>query len=67
MRLFKIVAAWFLIAIGVLLFVLLLELNDVEIEGESGRVDLGAYFLSLIPIAIGAVILLIEKSNKKSG
>ena len=65
MKSLKIVVGAFLIIIGVLFFIFLRELNDPEVEGESGRVSLGEYSISLIPITIGMVILLFPKKNKK--
>ena len=50
---------------GVLFFFFLLALNDPEVEGESGRVSLGTYFMSLIPIIIGGIILFIQKRKIK--
>ncbi|MES2061728.1 MAG: hypothetical protein V4456_07395 [Bacteroidota bacterium] len=66
MRSFKIIVAAFFILTGILFFIFLLELNDPEVEGESGRVSLGEYSISLIPIAIGVIMLLLQKSSKKS-
>jgi len=50
--------------IGVLLFIFLRELNDPEIEGETGRIGLDSYFISLFLIIIGVVILVIPINNK---
>jgi len=55
--------AFFIIS-GILFFIFLRELNDPEIEGDSGRISLGTYLLSLIPITIGVVILFFSKGNK---
>jgi hypothetical protein len=66
MKTLKIALGVFFIICGVLWFVFLRMLNDPEIEGESGRVSLGAYFYSLIPITLGIVILSLQKSNKES-
>ena len=63
MKSWKIVIGVFFIVIGVLFFAFLRMLNDPEIEGESGRVSLDTYLISLIPIAIGVVILLLPKNK----
>jgi len=65
MKYWKIIIGVFLMIIGVLFFIFLRMLNDPEIEGESGRIELGTYFLSLIPITIGVIILLFQKNNRK--
>jgi hypothetical protein len=51
----SIVSALF-ISSGFLLFIFLLTLSDPEVEGESGRISLGTYLLSLIPITIGIIV-----------
>jgi len=51
------IAGGLLIIIGILFFLFLLALNDPDVEGDSGRVHLGAYFISLIPITIGSIIV----------
>ena len=65
MKYWKIFGGMFFIAIGVLFFMFLLALNDPEIEGESGRITLDTYFISLIPISIGVIILLPRKKTIK--
>ena len=62
----NVIAGAFFIVIGVLLFIFLRELNDPEIEGDSGRIGLGSYLMPLILIIIGVIILFISKSNKNS-
>ena len=62
----RVIAGGFFIIIGVLLFIFLRELNDPEIEGDSGRIGLESYFISLILIIIGVIILFIPKNNKNS-
>lgn len=66
MRVLKMAAGVFFILVGVLFFIFLKGLSDPEIEGDSGRISLDTYFLSLIPITIGAIILLFQRNNKKS-
>lgn len=66
MKALKIISGWLFIISGVLLFIFLRELNDPEIEGESGRISLVTYFYALIPIIIGMTILLFQKTNRKS-
>jgi len=63
---FGVIAGVFFIIIGVLLFVFLRELNDPEIEGDSGRIGLGSYLMPLIIIIIGVFILFFLKKNKNS-
>jgi len=65
MKPWKVVTGTFFIIIGVLFFMFLRGLNDPEVEGESGRISLGSYSISLIPITIGIIILLFKK-NKNS-
>jgi hypothetical protein len=60
----KIGTGVFFIIIGILFFVFLRMLNDPEVEGNSGRIALGIYFIALIPISTGLMILLF-KNNKK--
>jgi hypothetical protein len=55
-----------LISFGIILFICLLGLNDPEIEGESGRISLGTYFTTLIPITIGILLFLISLKIKES-
>jgi uncharacterized membrane protein HdeD (DUF308 family) len=62
----RVIVGAFFIIIGVLLFIFLRELNDPEIEGDSGRIGLDSYFISLILIIIGVIILFIPKNNKNS-
>jgi hypothetical protein len=63
---FLIVAGILLIIIGVLFFVFCYMASDPEIEGESGRTPLSAYFISTIPIVLGALLLILSyKNNKK--
>jgi hypothetical protein len=57
-RIVSVISGVIFIIIGVLFFLFLLALNDPEIEGESGRISLGSYFISLIPIMIGVIILI---------
>lgn len=64
MEALKTVVGALLIISGILFFIFLRELNDPEIEGDSGRISLGTYLLSFIPIAIGVVILFFSKGNK---
>lgn len=64
MKTLKIAGGVFFIIIGILFFIFLRELNDPEVEGESGRISLGAYSLSLIPILIGVVILLFQRKSE---
>jgi hypothetical protein len=66
MKALKIISGWLFIICGVLLFIFLRELNDPEIEGESGRISLVTYFYALIPIIMGITILLFQKTNRKS-
>jgi hypothetical protein len=66
MRSWKVITGVFFIIIGVLFFVFLRALNDPEVEGDSGRISLGTYSMSLLPITIGVVILLFIKKNKNS-
>ena len=54
-----------LIISGISVFFILLGLNDPEIEGESGRISLGTYFISLIPITIGILFLIFSSTIKK--
>ena len=56
----------FLIFIGILYFIFLQMLNDPEVEGESGRVSAGSYFIAIVPIIIGLVILFLIQKNKIS-
>jgi len=65
MNYLKIAVGIFFIVSGVLFFSFLRMLNDPEIEGDSGRISLGLYFFSFVPIAIGLIILFL-KTNKKS-
>jgi hypothetical protein len=60
----KIGTGVFFIIIGILFFVFLRMLNDPEVEGNSGRIALSIYFIALIPISIGLIILFF-KNNKK--
>ncbi|GEM_PF-1481418 len=62
----RVIAGAFFIIIGVLLFIFLRELNDPEIEGDSGRIGLDSYFISLILIIIGVIILFIPKNKINS-
>lgn len=64
MKALKISVGVFFIISGVLFYIFLRELNDPEIEGDSGRISLGTYFISLIPITIGVIILFLQKNNK---
>jgi len=64
MKALKTALGSFFIISGVLFFIFLRALNNPEIEGESGRISLGTYFLSLIPITIGILILLVKQTNK---
>ncbi|MDB5143788.1 MAG: hypothetical protein JWQ66_2501 [Mucilaginibacter sp.] len=66
MKALKIALGALFIICGVLFFIFLRELNDPEVEGESGRISLITYFYSLIPITIGLIILFFQKNNKKS-
>ncbi|MET3503284.1 hypothetical protein ABIC45_004921 [Mucilaginibacter rubeus] len=61
MKSLKIASGVVFIIIGVLFFIFLRMLNDPEIEGESGRIGLDTYFISLIPITIGLIILFFKK------
>lgn len=65
MKSLRIVAGAFFIIVGILFFMFLRALNDPEIEGESGRISLGTYAISLIPIVIGLIILFLQKNNKR--
>jgi len=56
----------FLIVIGILFLMFLRALNDPEVEGESGRISLGTYCLSLIPITLGVVILFLQQKEKSN-
>ena len=60
------IAGMLFIIIGVLLFFFLLALNDPEVEGDSGRVDVVTYFISLIPIISGGIILILLFKTKKN-
>ncbi len=60
------VASWLFIIAGVLFFFFLRMLNDPEVEGESGRISIGTYFISLIPIAIGALVLIFMVRKPKN-
>jgi len=54
------------IFIGLLFIAFCSMVSDPEIEGESVRTPLSAYFLSLTPILFGILLLIISyKSNKK--
>jgi hypothetical protein len=66
MKYWKTIVGTFFIIIGVIFFMFLRALNDPEVEGESGRVSLGEYSISLIPITIGVIFLLLQKNNKKA-
>jgi hypothetical protein len=66
MKFWKIAVSVFFIIIGVLFFIFLRELSDPEVEGDSGRISLGSYFICLIPIIIGVTILFLQKNNKNS-
>jgi hypothetical protein len=59
------IAGIFLIITGMLFFVFCYTSSDPEIEGESGRTPLSAYFISIIPIAMGASLLFLSNKNKK--
>jgi len=59
------IAGIFLIIVGVLLFIFLRALNDPEIEGDSGGISLGAYFISLIPTVIGVIVIFFKKVPKR--
>ncbi len=61
-----VIAGVFFIIIGVLLFVFLRELNDPEVEGDSGRIGLESYLMPLIAAIIGVIILFFSKNNKNS-
>jgi len=61
-----VIAGVFFIIIGVLLVIFLRELNDPEIEGDSGRIGLGSYLMPLIMIIIGVIILFFSKNSKDS-
>jgi len=52
-----------LIIAGILFFIFLRMLNDPEVEGESGRISFSTYFLSLIQIIIGMIILFLKKRS----
>jgi hypothetical protein len=54
-----------LIITGMLLFAFCYTSSDPEIEGESGRTPLSAYFMSLIPIAVGVLLLILSHKSKK--
>jgi len=62
----KIAIGVFFIIIGILFFIFLRELNDPEIEGDSGRIGWDTYYLCLIPTIIGVIILLLQINSKKS-
>jgi len=53
MKVLKIAGGLFFIICGILFFIFLRELNDPEIEGESGRIGLGEYFYRLFQSQLG--------------
>jgi ABC-type multidrug transport system permease subunit len=59
------IAGALFVIFGIIFFLFLFGLNDPEIEGDSGRISLGTYFLSLIPIAIGVLFFIISLKVKK--
>jgi len=66
MKVLKMTAGVFFITAGILFFIFLRMLNDPEVEGESGRIGFGAYFVSLIITAIGFIILFFKRNNRNS-
>jgi hypothetical protein len=54
-----------LIVAGIFLFSFSAMISDPEIEGESGRTPLSAYLISLIPMAIGILLLVLSYKIKK--
>jgi hypothetical protein len=66
LKVLKIAVGAFFIIVGILFFIFLRELNDPEIEGDSGRIGWDTYYLCLIPIIIGLIILLLQINSKKS-
>lgn len=65
MKQFKVIVGVTFIVIGILFFIFLRELNDPEIEGDSGRIGIGSYIGSVALIIIGIIILLLPKNNSK--
>lgn len=66
MTAFLTIAGTLLIIAGVFLFIFCYLINDPEIEGESGRTPLSAYFISLIPIVLGILLFIISYKIKKN-
>lgn len=60
------IIGFLLIIAGILLFSFCAMISDPEIEGESGRTPLNAYFISLIPSVIGIVLLILSNKIKKN-
>ena len=66
MKALKIAIALIFIICGILFFIFLRELNDPEVEGDSGIVPFGAYIIPVISVIIGGVILVFNLKNKNS-
>lgn len=54
-----------LIVGGALMFAFCRIISDPEIEGESARTPLSAYLISLVPIAMGILLLILSNNGKK--
>jgi heme/copper-type cytochrome/quinol oxidase subunit 2 len=63
---FLIIVGILLIIVGMLLFTFCYMVSDPEIEGDSGRTGLGSYLLTLIPVAIGILLLILSSRMKKN-
>ena len=61
-----VIAGTLSIIFGIMALLFLHELSDPEIEGESGRIGLGAYFVALIPVVIGILFIFSSKIKRKT-
>jgi hypothetical protein len=60
------IAGVLLIVAGILLFSFCAMISDPEVEGDSGKTSLVAYFTSLNPSAIGILLLILSYKMKKN-
>ena len=60
------IAGALFIIVGVLLFTFCYMISDPEIEGESARTPLSAYLMTLIPVALGILLIMLAHRIKKN-
>lgn len=60
------ITAFILIIVSLLLISFCAMISDPEIEGDSGRTPLSAYFISLIPSGIGILLLILSYKIKRN-